>query len=100
MSSGACPWAPRRSWTQTRSASRSLRRSFFRTPNPKLQTLAVVMKTYADLLAETKARVKEITVADAMALRHTTGDVQFVDCRDEKEFNLGKIPGAFTVARS
>jgi sulfur-carrier protein adenylyltransferase/sulfurtransferase len=58
------------------------------------------MKTYADLLAETKARIKEITVKDAMALRHTTGDPVFLDVRDEKEYNLGKIPGAVTIGRS
>jgi rhodanese-related sulfurtransferase len=58
------------------------------------------MKTYADLLADTKARIKEITVKDAMALRHTTGDPVFLDVRDEKEYNLGKIPGAVTIGRS
>jgi rhodanese-related sulfurtransferase len=58
------------------------------------------MKTYQDLLADTKARIKEITVKDAMALRHTTGDPVFLDCRDEKEYNLGKIPGAVTIGRS
>jgi rhodanese-related sulfurtransferase len=58
------------------------------------------MKTYAELLAETKAGIKEITVKDAMALRHTTGDPVFLDVRDEKEYNLGKIPGAVTIGRS
>lgn len=58
------------------------------------------MKTYAELLAEAKARIKEITVKDAMALRHTTGDPVFLDVRDEKEYNLGKIPGAVTIGRS
>ncbi len=58
------------------------------------------MKTYADLLAATKARIKEITVKDAMALRHTTGDPVFLDVREDKEYNLGKIPGAVTIGRS
>lgn len=58
------------------------------------------MKTYADLLADTKARIKEITVKDAMALRHTTGDPVFLDVRDSNEYNLGKIPGAVTIGRS
>ena len=57
------------------------------------------MKTYAELLAETKARVKEIGVKDAFALRHTTGDVVFVDVREPQEYNLGKIPGAVTISR-
>lgn len=58
------------------------------------------MKIYADLLADTKARIKEITVKDALALRHTTGDPVFLDVRDPHEYNLGKIPGAVTIGRS
>lgn len=57
------------------------------------------MKTYQELLAETKARVKEIGVKDAFALRHTTGDVVFLDVREPQEYNLGKIPGALTISR-
>lgn len=57
------------------------------------------MKTYEQLLNETKARVREIGVKDAVALRHTTGDVVFLDVRDPNEYNLGKIPGAVTIAR-
>lgn len=57
------------------------------------------MKTYQDLLTETKARVREISVKDAFALRHTTGDVVFLDVREPQEYNLGKIPGAITVSR-
>ena len=58
------------------------------------------MKTYQELLAETKARINEITVKDAKALRHTTGDVTFLDVRDANEYNLGKIAGAVTIGRS
>jgi rhodanese-related sulfurtransferase len=57
------------------------------------------MKTYADLLAEAQARVKEIGVTDAFALRHTTGDVVFIDVREPQEYNLGKIVGAVTISR-
>lgn len=57
------------------------------------------MKTYQELLAETKARVREIGVKDAFALRHTTGDVVFLDVREPQEYNLGKIPGAVTLSR-
>ena len=57
------------------------------------------MKTYQELLAETKARVKEISVQDAFALRHTTGDVVFLDVREPQEYNLGKIPGAIAISR-
>ena len=57
------------------------------------------MKTYQELLSETKARVREISVQDSMALRHTTGDVVFLDVREPQEYNLGKIPGAVTLSR-
>ena len=57
------------------------------------------MKTYEELLAETRERIKEIGVKDAFALRHTTGDVVFVDVREPPEYNLGKIPGAVTISR-
>jgi len=58
------------------------------------------MKTYLELLAETKARIKEISVKDLMALRHTTGDVVILDVREDKEYNLGTIPGSVTIGRS
>lgn len=57
------------------------------------------MKTYQELLTETKARVQEIGVKDAIALRHTTGDPVFLDVRDPQEYNLGRIPGAVTISR-
>lgn len=58
------------------------------------------MKTYQDLLTETKARIREIGVKDAMALRQTTGEAVFLDVRDPQEYNLGKIPGAVTISRA
>jgi sulfur-carrier protein adenylyltransferase/sulfurtransferase len=57
------------------------------------------MKTYQELLADAKGRVHEIGVKDAFALRHTTGDVVFLDVREPQEYNLGKIPGAVTISR-
>jgi sulfur-carrier protein adenylyltransferase/sulfurtransferase len=57
------------------------------------------MKTYQELLAAAKARVQEIGVKDAIALRHTTADPVFLDVRDPQEYNLGKIPGAVTISR-
>jgi len=57
------------------------------------------MKTYQEMLAEAKARVREISVKDALALRHTTGDAVFLDVRDPQEYNLGRIPGAVTISR-
>jgi sulfur-carrier protein adenylyltransferase/sulfurtransferase len=57
------------------------------------------MKTYQELLAAAKSRVQEMSVKDAVALRHTTGDAVFLDVRDPQEYNLGKIPGAVTISR-
>jgi rhodanese-related sulfurtransferase len=58
------------------------------------------MKSYQELLAETRARIQEISVKDLMALRHTTGDIVILDVREDKEYNLGTIPGAVTIGRS
>jgi sulfur-carrier protein adenylyltransferase/sulfurtransferase len=57
------------------------------------------MKSYQELLAEAKARVKEIGVADAIAMRGSRPDAVFLDVRDPNEYNLGKIPGALTISR-
>jgi rhodanese-related sulfurtransferase len=56
------------------------------------------MKTYQELLAEAKRRVKEIAVKDAKSLV-ATPNVVFLDVRDQHEYNLGKIPGAVTISR-
>jgi len=57
------------------------------------------MKTYQQLLAETKARIKEIGVADALEVHAAQPDVVFLDVREPQEYNLGKIPGALTISR-
>jgi sulfur-carrier protein adenylyltransferase/sulfurtransferase len=56
------------------------------------------MKTYQELLAEAKARVREIGVTDALALKQSDAAV-FLDVRDPQEYNLGKIVGAVTISR-
>ena len=55
------------------------------------------MKTYQELLSETKARIKEIGVKDTM--RGRSADTVFLDVREPQEYNLGKIPGAVTISR-
>jgi rhodanese-related sulfurtransferase len=61
------------------------------------------MKSYEDLLAEARARVREIGVQDALAMRGGGGgsapDAVFLDVRDPNEYNLGRIPGAVTISR-
>jgi len=57
------------------------------------------MKTYQQLLAEAKSRVREIGVRDALALAQSNPDTVFLDVREPQEYNLGKIPRAVTISR-
>ena len=57
------------------------------------------MKTAQELIAETKARIKEISVRDALEQFRSHNDVTFLDVREQNEVNLGRIPGALHVAR-
>jgi rhodanese-related sulfurtransferase len=57
------------------------------------------MKTYAELLAEAKARIRETPLADAKALQESRANVVFLDCREPNEYNLGRIPGAVFIPR-
>ncbi len=60
---------------------------------------SVNMKTYADLLSEAKARIRETPLAEAKALLDAKADVVFLDCREPNEYNLGRIPGAVFIPR-
>lgn len=57
------------------------------------------MKTYAELLAEAKARIRETPLEEARALHESMADVVFLDCREPNEYNLGRIPGAVFIPR-
>lgn len=56
------------------------------------------MKSGTDLINESKARIKQIDAAEALAL-HQRGGVTFLDVRDQQEVNLGKIPDALHISR-
>ena len=56
------------------------------------------MKSGTDLINESKARIKQIDAAQALAL-HAAGGVSFLDVRDLQEVNLGKIPHAIHISR-
>lgn len=56
------------------------------------------MKSGADLINEAKARVRQLSAREALELRKS-GDVVFLDVRDQHEVNLGKIPGAIHISR-
>ena len=57
------------------------------------------MKTYAELLAESKARIRETPLDEARALHDAKADVVFLDVREPNEYNLGRIPGAVFIPR-
>lgn len=56
-------------------------------------------KTGQQLLDEARARVREISARDAIALQASRPDVVFLDVREQPEVNLGAIPGALHLAR-
>jgi rhodanese-related sulfurtransferase len=56
------------------------------------------MKSGTDLIDEAKARIREVSPAEALA-RHAKGGTTFLDVRDQQEVNLGRIPGALHVSR-
>lgn len=57
------------------------------------------MKTGAQLLAEVKARVKQVSVKDVLDMQQHGEPVTLLDVRDLNEVNLGKIPGAVHISR-
>ena len=56
-------------------------------------------KTGQQLLDEARARVREISARDAIALRAAGTDVVFLDIREQPEVNLGMVPRAVHLAR-
>jgi len=56
-------------------------------------------KSAADLIAEAKQRITEVTPADLRRMRERGEDVAIVDVREDREWNLGHIPGAMHMSR-
>lgn len=57
------------------------------------------MKTAADMIAQAKAQIKEVTPKDVMEMQKRGEKVVLLDVRDLQEVNLGKIPGAAHISR-
>ena len=57
------------------------------------------MKTGQDLLNEARARIREISVRDALEHYLKNDGRTFFDVRDPNEVNLGRIPGAVHISR-
>jgi molybdopterin/thiamine biosynthesis adenylyltransferase/rhodanese-related sulfurtransferase len=56
-------------------------------------------KTYAELLREARGEIREITPAEADALRQH-GGIALVDVREASEWDQGHIPGARHISKS
>jgi rhodanese-related sulfurtransferase len=56
-------------------------------------------KTYRELLAETKARIKEISAEDSLELWRKDPSAVFLDVREPQEYNLGRIPRSVFIPR-
>src|SRR4051812_16112076 len=57
------------------------------------------MKTGAQLIAEAKSRVKEVSVQNVLDMQQSGEAITLLDVRDLNEVNLGKIPGALHISR-
>jgi sulfur-carrier protein adenylyltransferase/sulfurtransferase len=56
-------------------------------------------KTYAEILREARAAIREVSPADADALRQR-GAAILVDVREAGEWEQGHVPGAILVPKS
>ena len=57
------------------------------------------MKTAAELFAEAKQRITEVTPQQVREMRERGDDVAIIDVREPNEWNLGHIPGATHIPR-
>ncbi|HEY4219533.1 MAG TPA: rhodanese-like domain-containing protein [Gemmatimonadaceae bacterium] len=57
------------------------------------------MKTAPELIAEAKARIKQVSVPEVMEMLKSKQPPTLLDVRDLQEVNLGKIPGAVHISR-
>lgn len=57
------------------------------------------MKSAAELFAESKARVREVSAAQTIAQRAADGSLVLIDVREDREWNLGHAAGAVHMSR-
>ena len=55
------------------------------------------MKSYADLVADAKARIQEVPPQEVAAMLRSPARPVVIDLREPNEWNLGHIPGATLV---
>lgn len=56
-------------------------------------------KTAADLIAEAKSRIREVSARDVLQTLGTPGAPVLLDVREPQETNLGRLPGAVILPR-
>jgi rhodanese-related sulfurtransferase len=59
----------------------------------------MTIKTGADLIAEAKNRIREVSIEETRAMFGTPGAPVILDCREPQETNLGRIPGSVVIPR-
>lgn len=57
------------------------------------------MKTFRELVAEAKPRVREVTVDDVMQMRAAGESAIVLDIREESEWAAGHMPDAYHLGR-
>ncbi|MCC7054807.1 MAG: hypothetical protein IT355_16165 [Gemmatimonadaceae bacterium] len=57
------------------------------------------MKSFAELVADSKARITEVTAAETVARCAAGGSVVLIDVREDREWNLGHAAGAVHMSR-
>ena len=56
-------------------------------------------KSGAELISEARKRIKEISVADVLAMQARGDNAVYLDVREQNEWNLGHIPKATFLPR-
>jgi rhodanese-related sulfurtransferase len=57
------------------------------------------MKTAAELIAESRSRITEVTPQEVLDMQARGESITLLDVRDLHEVNLGKIPGTIHISR-
>jgi rhodanese-related sulfurtransferase len=57
------------------------------------------MKSAAELFAESRDRVPQVSAAETIARRASGADVTLIDVREDREWNLGHAAGATHMSR-
>jgi rhodanese-related sulfurtransferase len=59
----------------------------------------MTFRTGADLVAEAKERIREISAGDALRLREEKPETVFLDVREPKEWSMAHVTGAVFLPR-